>query len=61
MRTGSRRNVCAIALPGDAGADSPSPIGSSIAACLAVSPAPEALLAAAIALAFWSNPAMRSR
>ena len=29
MRTGSRRNVCAIALPGDAGADSPSPIGSS--------------------------------
>ncbi len=61
MRTGSRRNVCAIAFPGDAGADRPSPIGSSTAACLVVSPAPDDLLAAAIALAFCRSPAMRSR
>ncbi len=69
MRTGSRRNVCAIDLPGDAGACSPSPIGSSTrctcfggAWCSSTAfSAAAALFAAAIALAFCRSPAMRSR
>ena len=69
MRTGSRRNVCAIDLPGDAGACSPSPIGSSTTwTCFggawcssAAFSTAAALLAAAMPLAFCNSPAMRSR
>ena len=62
MRIGSRRNVCAITLPGEIGADRPSPIGSSIAWCVgSASAAFAALLAAPIAFARCRSPAIRTR
>ena len=62
MRIGSRRNVCAIVLPGETGAPKPSPIGfldSRRRGALApdawpCSPRP-------IAFARFASPAMRSR
>ncbi len=57
-RIGSRRKVCPIVLPGETGADKPSPMGSSSAGAFA--PA-AALFAAPSAFARFARSAMRSR